>query len=149
MRSIRAVLLLCTFTGCFSHHKAFLHRTFPLSWESPTFCPCTPPHSACAVPNGTARSFCLRDGVNCPMSTRARASGHVNQHWSSDCAWRVAETTISEGFCDTAVRGVGSGWHFAPPPPRTAVMIMFFFVLVQVLRCSFARGSVTRWCSLM
>jgi len=34
---------------------------------------------------------------------------------------------MPEGFCDTAVRGVGSGWHFAPPPSCSAVMIMFFF----------------------
>ena len=90
LRSIRAVLLLCAFTDCSSDHKVFLQRAFPVLWESPTFCSCTPRHSACAVPNGTARSFCRRDGVNCPMSTRARvqvamstSTGHL------DCAWRV------------------------------------------------------------
>ena len=62
LRSIRAVLLLCTFTGWFSNHKAFLQNACPLSSESPTFHSCTPGHSACAVPNGTARSFCLSDG---------------------------------------------------------------------------------------
>jgi hypothetical protein len=62
LRSIRAMLLLCTFTGCFSDHKPFLHGACPLSLESPTLCSSTPRHSACAVPNGTARSFYLRDG---------------------------------------------------------------------------------------
>ena len=62
LRSIRAMLLLCTFTGCFSDHEPFLHGTFSLSLEFPTLCSCRPRHSACAVPNGTARSFYLRDG---------------------------------------------------------------------------------------
>ena len=60
------------------------------------------------------------------MSTRARvqvamsnSAGHRTVHSVS------AETTIPEGFFDSVVRGVGSGWHFAPPPSCTAVMIMF------------------------
>ena len=62
LRSIRAMLLLCTFTGCFSDHKAFVQDACPLSLESRTHYSWTPRHSACAVPNGTARSFYLRDG---------------------------------------------------------------------------------------
>ena len=48
LRSIRAVLLLCTFTGCISDHKLFLQHAFPLFWESPTLCSSAPRHSACA-----------------------------------------------------------------------------------------------------
>ena len=37
LRSIRAVLLLCTFTGCFSDHKPFVQHAFPLFLASPHF----------------------------------------------------------------------------------------------------------------
>ena len=60
------------------------------------------------------------------MSTRARvqvamstSTGHRTVHGVSQ------KPPCEHSFCDTAARGVGSGWHFAPPPPRTAVMIMF------------------------
>ena len=127
--------------GGLNRMKSSLGRTPPFrrAFHSGS---CTPRHSACAVPNGTARLFCLRDGVNCPMSTRARVQ--VAMSTSTRLVIRLDQTVhgVSQkppsehGFCNTAVRGVGSGWHFAPPPSCTAVMIMFSSRELRVMcRC--------------
>ena len=113
------------------------NASFLFVWRCPLF---TAAHHVIrpgAMPNGTACSFYLSDGVNCAMTTHVCAqvamstsTGHRTVH---SVQWK---SPSEQGFCDSVARSVGPGWQFAPPPPCTAVRPGSCFLRAIYVMCA-------------